>query len=118
MTEKKPSEKILSNPYDGKIIEDSLGRKIRLRKPKILDKYDLFSAMESDSKNPVCFMYATSLIHIATIDDEVLECPKKYAEFRWALNKMGDEGHEAIIKYMGEVEENLSENEEKERIKK
>lgn len=115
---KKPSEKVLSNPYDGKVITDSLGRQIRLRKPNILDRYDLFSAMENDTKNTACLSHAIPLLHIATIDGEVLECPKSYADFRWALKKMGEEGMDAVMKFMSEVEEKNDEKKEKEQVKK
>lgn len=116
--EKKPSDQVLNNPYDGKTITDSRGRQIRLRKPNILDRYDLLSAMEGDTKNTACLTHAIPLLHIATIDNEVLECPKSYADFRWALAKMGNEGFEAIIKFMEEVEEKLDEKGEKEKVKK
>lgn len=116
--QKSPSEQVLQNPYDGKIITDALGRQIRLRKPNILDRYDLFSAMENDTKNTACLTHAIPLLHIATIDGEVLESPKSYADFRWALKKMGEEGLEAVMKFMSEVDEAMDEKKERDKIKK
>lgn len=116
--QKKPSEKILENPYDGKTVSDSRGRQIRLRKPSILDRYDLLSAMGDDAKIPACLGHAMPLLHIATIDNEVFESPKSYADFRFALKWMGDEGMEAIMKFISENDSVGDEDREKEKVKK
>jgi hypothetical protein len=115
---KKASDKVLENPYDGKEITDKNGRKIRLRKPSILDRYDLFSAMGDDAKNPMCLSFAMPLLHVATIDNSVMECPKSFNEFRACLKRLGDEGQEAIIEFMNSVDSASSEQEQKEKIKK
>jgi hypothetical protein len=119
MTEvKKPSEKVLENPYDGKEITDKKGRKLKLRKPNILDRYDLFSAMGEDAKNPMCLSFAMPLLHVATIDNMVVESPRNIREFRAALVRLGDEGQEAIIEYINKVEDVSNEQEQKDKAKK
>lgn len=116
--QQKPSDKVLSNPYDGAVITDSLGRSIRLRKPNILDRYDLLSVLGEDAKSVACLNHAIPILHIATIDNEVLESPKSYAEFRWNLKKVGEEGYEAVIKFMNDIDEKVDEKQEKDRVKK
>ena len=102
--EKKPSEKVTKNPIDGLIVKDAGGRTLRLRKPDILDMYDLFSALGEDSQKPICVMMATKVLHVATIDDMVLECPKSYAQFRAALKRVGEDGLLAIDDALSQLE--------------
>lgn len=116
---KKPSERVLNNPYDGKEVKDKLGRTIKLRKPNILDKYDLMSAMADDAKNPMCLSYAIPLLHVLSIDGVIVECPKSFREFRATLMRFADEGMEAVTEFMGKVEQNnISEKEVTDSLKK
>ncbi len=114
----KPSAKVLQNNFDGKEITDKRGRKIILRKPNILDRYDLFSALEDDAKNPMCLSFAMPLLHVAKIDNVVMESPRSIREFRAALVQLGDEGQEAVLDYINSMSENSNEQEQKENVKK
>ena len=114
----KPSEKVLSNPFDGKEIMDKVGRKIRLRKPNILDRYDLFSALEDDAKNPMCLSYALPMLHVMSIDGIILESARSIKEFRANLVRLGEDGHNAVLEYLNEVNEATTEEEEKDKAKK
>lgn len=114
----KPSERVLSNPYDGKEIIDKSGRKIKLRKPNIIDRYDLMSALEDDAKNPMCLSYAMPLLHVLAIDDIALESPRSIRDFRANLKRLADEGLEAVLEYMNNVEDTSSEKEQIEAAKK
>lgn len=108
---KKPSEKVVESKLDGKEVQDASGRKLRLRKPDILDMYDLFSAIGAeDSKNPGCLMLATKVLYVATIDNSVVPSPKSYAEFRATLKRIGDAGILAVSQAI-EEEESLTEKE-------
>lgn len=113
-----PSKQVLSNLFDGQEITDSAGRKIRLKKPNVLDKYDLFSALGDDSKNMMCLTYALPILHIATIDGMVIEAPKSYAQFRATLQRVGDDGIDAVSKFMASVDESNSDKEIIEKVKK
>jgi|SRR5580658_5878116 hypothetical protein len=115
----KPSERVVQTSIDGKEVVDSLGRKIVLRKPDILDMWDVFSAIGAeDSKNPACMMLATKVLHIATIDGQVVMCPKSQKEFRAALKRIGESGILAIDSALDEIEQNLSQKEMIEKAKK
>jgi hypothetical protein len=114
---KKPSEQVLSNPYDGKEIIDKSNRKIRLRKPNILDRYDLMSALGDDAKNPMCLSYALPLLHVFSIDGSIVESARSIREFRANLARLGDDGVEAVIEYINK-QDSSSDQEQKEKAKK
>lgn len=116
--DKKPSEKIISNAFDGKEITDSLGRKLRLKKPDILDLYDLMSAIGEDSKSAFCQGMAMNVLYVATIDNQVIEAPKSYREFRATLKRIGEEGLTALMQFMSENSDSNSEKEQTEKVKK
>ncbi len=115
---KKPSEKILANHYDGKEIKDSLGRTLKLRKPDILDFYDLMSAIGDDSKNLVCMTMASRCLYVAMIDGQLLQSPKSLAEFRMNLKRIDEEGLDAVSEQMALAGESVTEAEETAKIKK
>ena len=115
---KKPSEKVIESSLDGKEVVDSLGRKIVLRKPDILDTYDLFSAIGEDTKNPACLMMAMKCLYVATIDGHVVECPKSYAQFRATLKRVGDEGISTIDDALMSLMDIKTEKEAIEKVKK
>ena len=117
MTEK-PSDKLVKNPIDGIEVKDSLGRILRLRKPDILDHYDLFSAIGDDTRNPACIMMATKVLYVATIDGMVVESPKSLAQFRATLKRVGEEGLSAVDEILYKLEDSKTEKETVEKIKK
>lgn len=116
--EKKPSEKLTVSSLDGKKVTDSLGRVLVLRKPDILDMYDLFSAIGDDTKNPACIMMATKVLYVATIDGMVVESPKSLSQFRAAIKRVGESGLFAVDKAMSELEEAETQKEQIEKAKK
>ena len=113
-----PSEKVTENPIDNLEVTDSLGRVFRLRKPDILDTYDLFSAIGEDTKNPACLMMAMKCLYVATIDGHVVECPKSYAQFRATLKRVGDEGISTIDDALMSLMDIKTEKEAIEKVKK
>lgn len=118
--EKKPSEKVLASAFDGKEVVDSKGRKLKLRKPDILDFYDLMSAIGDDSKSPICQHTAMNVLYVASIDGQVVASPKSHREFRATLQRIGFEGIQAINEFMANNfdEEDLTEQGQIEKAKK
>lgn len=112
------TKKLLENPYDGKEIKDSLGRTIKLKKPDILDKYDLMSVLGADSQVNYCLSHANLVLYAALLDGQVLQSPKTKSEFRFILKTLGDEGLNAILEFIMSVDENLSEKDFNDSIKK
>jgi hypothetical protein len=115
---KKPSEKIVSNPIDGMQVTDSSGRVLRLRKPDILDMYDLYSAIGEDTKNVACLMLATKCMYVAAIDGSPVECPKSYAQFRATLKRINEFGLTAVDEALLSFEDVKTEKEAIEKVKK
>jgi hypothetical protein len=113
-----PSKKILKNAFDGKEITDSLDRRIKLKKPDILDRFDLMSALGADANNQACINYALPLLHVLTIDGVLVERCLNKNDFRANLKLLKDEGLEALMNYIGSLDEDLSEKEEIEQAKK
>lgn len=118
MQDKKPSEKIIANNYDGIEILDEKNRILKLRKPDVLDFYDLMSALGEDAKNPACSAMASNILYIGMIDGQIVSSPKSYAEVRATLKRVGQEGLQALTQYMSGVEKNDEEKEGIEKVKK
>lgn len=110
MQHKTPSEKVLANPYDGKEITDSMGRKLKLKNPDILDMYDLMSALGEDSANQACLQMAMKTLFIGAIDNSPVQSPKSYAEVRASIKRIGTEGFSALAKFIDDAEKQLQEN--------
>lgn len=116
MEVKKPSERIIESIFDGKEIKDKLGRVLRLRKPNIIDRYNLTKALGTDADNPSCMSMMIPIIHVAGIDGQVVETPRSYSECIAALKRLGDEGIAALGNY---IESAMStEDEDTEKVKK
>lgn len=118
MENRKPSEKILDNPYDGKEIIDEKNRVLKLRKPDILDLYDLMSALGDDAKNPTCQAMAMNVLYIGMIDGQLVASPKSYSEFRATLKRIGNEGMKALADYMESLDHDSSKKGQIEKAKK
>jgi hypothetical protein len=114
----KPSERIVKSSYDGKDIKDSEGRIIKLRKPKLLDVYDLMKALGDDAKNSACLGMAYNTLYAGMIDGMIIECPKTYREVRAILQRLDEHGMAAIAQALAYIEENKTEQEQLEAAKK
>ena len=66
----------------------------------------------------MCLTYALPILHRATIDGMVIEAPKSYAQFRATLQRVGDDGIDAVSKFMASVDESNSEQENNRKSKK
>lgn len=92
-----------STGYENRVVTDSLGRKIALKKPKRTDKYYLCSALGSeDSKNQACLSMMVPLLFVKSIDGVILTRPVNYIECIAALERLGDEGADAIDEVLRE----------------
>lgn len=99
-------------PYDGKAIKDSLDRTIILRKPNIMDDYNLCKLLKEEAEIPSCMNRMYLIIHVAKVNERVYETPQSYEECLALLQHLGREGAEAVS---AELIKNL---EEKDDIKK
>lgn len=102
--------------YDGKEITDKLGRKIVLRKPTIMDRYQLIKAIGKDSDIDSLQHMMMSTIFVAKIDGALFKTPKTLFEAEFALNKLEMEGVSAVLMALAEHE--LTEEDRVESVKK
>lgn len=114
----KPSERVVKEAYEGKSVQDSTGRSIILRKPSILDIYDLMKALGEDAKNPTCMGMAYNLLYVGMLDGEVFECPKTNKEIKFALQRLEMHGLNAISEGLEKYSEVKTEKEAIEEVKK
>lgn len=114
----KPSERVVKAPYDGLDVKDSLGRIIKMRKPSLLDTYDLMKALGEDAKNEACVSMASSILYVGMIDGVLVESPRSLSEVRMILKRLDDEGLAAIGKVLLQYNSTSSEAEAVEREKK
>lgn len=112
------AQKLNSKPgFDGKEVVDSLGRKIVLRKPDIMDRFYLMRAMGKDASNQMLVIMMYPTIYVAAIDGAPFPTPRTSVECEAALKRLGDEGSDAVNK---EINKDFDDHEEeaKETIKK
>lgn len=114
----KPSERVVKAPYDGKDVKDSTGRIIKLRKPSLLDVYDLMKALGEDAKNQACLAMAYNTLYVGMIDGAVMECPKTYREVRGMLQRLDEHGVAAISEGLAQYDGVKDEKEQIETAKK
>lgn len=114
----KPSERIIKAPYDGKEVIDSTGRVIKLRKPSLLDTYDLMKALGDDAKNQSCLGLTYNILYVGMLDGQVFECPKTYSEVRAALQRLDEHGMAAVSEGLSKFDIAQTEQEAMESAKK
>lgn len=119
MTEeiKKPTDRLTASSIDGKVIQDSLGREIVLRKPDLLDQIDFMDSLEKRAERPIMVSLSMALLFIAKFDGLVFETPRNWNECRAAFKRLGEEGLAAVRLAINEISESDPEK-EKEKIKK
>lgn len=103
MSEELPSKQITRNSLNGKIVHDELGRKLVLKKPSLIEQYDLMSAIGKDADTQSCLFMALNTLCVQSIDDVLLVAPKSQPEFRAALIRLGEEGLAAISQVLQEI---------------
>jgi hypothetical protein len=114
----KASERVVKAPYDGQEVIDNVGRVIKLRKPSLLDTYDLMKALGDDSKNTACLGMAYNVLYVGMIDGQLMTCPKTYSEFRMMLQRLDDHGLAAVNEGLAKYELAKTEQEANESAKK
>ena len=92
----KPTDQLTVSTIDGKVIKDSLGREIVLRKPNLLDQIDFMDGLDKRAEKPMILSLAMSLLFIAKFDGMVFQTPLNWSECRAAFKRLGDEGLAAV----------------------
>jgi hypothetical protein len=98
-----PTEKIIGKTNLNHIVQDSLGRSIKIKIPDALDEFDLHSALGNDSANMGCLAMGGSLLYVAEIDTVPFIPPHSYADVRAGIKRLGKEGMKAVLEAIKEL---------------
>jgi hypothetical protein len=112
--ENQKEKKVTDSIWNGEI-QDSKGRKIRLRTPTLWDEYLLCKVIGKDAENTQCLWMGEMLLKVASIDNAVMATPTSYNEFSTNIGILGHEGLNAIVAHAQSL---LSPEGEKDEIKK
>lgn len=98
-----PSEKVVVSAAQSVDVGDSLGRRIMVKRPLLSEQLDLMVIVGPEaSKNDMYMAMMNVLLHVQSIDDDpVLPLTSKKA-IDEMVNKLGNEGVEAVTKAMSE----------------
>lgn len=81
----------------GRVIEDARGRRLALRPLSMLDRLRLFKALGSElSMNEAYLGVASLAASVGAIDDVPLPFPASEAAVENAVERLGEEGIEAV----------------------
>lgn len=116
-----PTQTIVRKANETHEIIDSLGRRIKIRKPGILDETKLIDLLGDSAKNIALMNYYPPLIYVSSIDDVPLFLGTTRRELDAALARLDREGikavGEGIQKYFSDMLV-TSEEDAKDQIKK
>lgn len=98
VTLKKPSEQVVAQALQEIKITDSTGRNYVLRKPGVLAQFRLVEALGDTAANQTYMRMVLPLLFVASIDDEQLLPPIKKPQVEALIQRLGDEGIEAVLK--------------------
>lgn len=93
----KAPESPMNSPAKESSVTDSLGRVIRLKKPRVLANLDFAKAAGGDRLNVLYLAEVAHLKYVAAIDDRPIATPSTEAELRALYEQLGDEGNEAAM---------------------
>lgn len=98
-----PSEKVVASAAQSVEVVDSLGRRILVKRPLLSDQLDVMVVVGPEaSKNDMYMAMMNVLLHVQSIDDDpVLPLTSKKA-IDEMVNKLGNEGVEAVTTAISE----------------
>ena len=116
-----PSEEIINSKNILHEITDERGRSITLKQPKLVDQYKFIRVLGKDSENAVFAQIVTPLLWVKSIDDVPFSMPSSLNEIWAAVDRLDEEGIDAINEFVKKLAIELSESNEgeaKEDLKK
>lgn len=93
-----PSAQIVKPQTKVEYVVDSLNRRIGVKKASTIARYRLSKIMGADSNNPVRFGYAMLTLCVDSIDGDPIPTPNSDREIEVILERLGDEGCDAVGK--------------------
>ncbi len=100
-----PAADLVAKAVQEHTVTDNLGRDIVLRKPGVLAQYNIVKIVGQASSNEVYMAMVMPLIYVASINGEKVPTPKSQLEIDALIQRLDEEGIEAVMKG---VEENFT----------
>ena len=113
-----PSQQILAKAQDSIVVVDARGRQITLRKPGVLGQFRLVEALGKTAENIVYLNMALPIIFVAAIDGEPVIPPATKLEIEALLQRLDEDGLEAVEKGAAQHWRRSDPEADKEAIKK
>ena len=101
-----PSETIVKASNTPEFVKDSKGRTLSVKKMGPLDRLRFFELLgPENSKNEAYVGYSALAYMVTAIDGEELIRPTKKAHLEIAVERLGDQGMDAVAKHLADQAE-------------
>ncbi|EJN07787.1 hypothetical protein [Herbaspirillum sp. YR522] len=91
-----PSEQILSAENAVHVITDETGRSISIKKPGILDQFDLIEVLGDAAENNVYRSMCIPLLYVSAIDGQPVMKVGSNGEMRALIQRLDEHGFKAV----------------------
>jgi hypothetical protein len=95
-----PSQQAVAAASQTHVEVDSRARRIALKKPGVLQQFKLVEALGEVAENRVYMRMVLPLLYVSDIDGEPVVTLMKKSEVEALIQRLGDEGIEAVMKGM------------------
>jgi len=91
-----PSEQVVEDSNKTYAVTDTKGRVITMKKPGILDQFDLVEVLGDTAANDVYRLMCIPILYVVAIDGDPVEKVGSNREMRALIQRIGEEGFQAI----------------------
>jgi hypothetical protein len=112
-----PSDEVIAKANQSCVVTDAGGRKITLRKPSVLAQYKLIELLGDSAKNSVYTSMVLPIIFVTDIDGDAVLFPTSKRELEATIQRLDEDGIEAVSNGVMENFGQSSLNEDKAAIK-
>jgi hypothetical protein len=92
-----PTEEVIAKAKGEASVVDSKGRVIKIKKPGVLAQYRLIEVLGQTASNATYMNMVMPLIYVAEIDGEVVFMPKTKREIEALIQRLDEEGINAVM---------------------
>lgn len=92
-----PSDEVVASAIKTIEVTDARGRVIKIKKPGPLAQYRLVEIMGDSAKNQTYMSMVLPLIYVVAIDDEQIPMPTKKMQVEALIQRLDEEGIEAVM---------------------
>lgn len=82
------------------ILTDSTGRKIKIKEPELLERFDFIALLENEkTANRAYMMLVENVLWVKEIDGEKINMPQTSGQLRFLIQRLGNAGYSAIVRF-------------------